>query len=600
MLDDTNWNLPSEYASCLQSARVTVQVVKQQEKLLHLDTVSREDTRRYLAKVMTNDLSVFLHALHDIAEDRVLRRERLTEDEISYIQDVTDLYDLLFHHVLPELRLNTAHDVIVVLENEPLCEEDEDHRLLSEDVVKKAIEAVTSGEPLPESCIVSEEELEIATSLFLNNQGERMQCHSFVVEMKKGGKERGEGGGKKSSSRKSLRYLLLSNQRLLCTRHADLVKWEVPLVSIKKTHINKHGFMELHTNDGRTFVFASSQMSTWNRELMAALADMRAALVESDQLLQEQHSLEGEEECYDITVYVGSAEDLQEHPNDRTHCPYFYLGVGAATEFGGDRRSRQRSSTKDGTLSPTFNESFNFSLTSQHAFMLDIVLMSQQASGRTDFCLGMVRLSLDELFISHEHSLRLWEDVQIGDSRSRGRLYVRLTLNGFSGYRVPEHSSYSLPALQRHSHFFVHAQSPHIMNECNTVVATLQRSQKAITLLDAASMRAIYTLERSSLLKKEYVVSDNVGIFGRFYRKLSSIRRKKLRLKLLNGEILFYLSGDFSNEVYVQNAMMENIASVVLGEGDFGTKGRVIIVNILLESVDVALILMFALYVLER
>lgn len=80
---------------------------------------------------------------------------------------------------------------------------------------------------------------------------------------------------------------------------------------------------------------------------------------------------------------------------------------------------------------------------------------------------------------------------------------------------------------------------------------------------------------------------------------MKSFRKKKIRLVIVSGELLFSLEGDFDNEVSIKNAIQEQVATLVVGDDKTGRDGRVLLLSILSSTVDAALLVMFCVYVLR-
>ncbi|KAL9644129.1 hypothetical protein ABK040_005594 [Willaertia magna] len=93
------------------------------------------------------------------------------------------------------------------------------------------------------------------------------------------------------------------------------------------------------------------------------------------------------------------------------------------------------------------------------------------------------------------------------------------------------------------------------------------------SIIDMPTKRKIYTLEKFSFLKKEYIIRDTLGnVFAKAFHKMKTFRKRKIRLFLGNGEHLYTMEGGCfndkkeDNEVFILNSLNYPIASVVFGE----------------------------------
>jgi len=137
------------------------------------------------------------------------------------------------------------------------------------------------------------------------------------------------------------------------------------------------------------------------------------------------------------------------------------------------------------------------------------------------------------------------------------------------------------------------------------VVGVVLQSNSLTTLVDSKNKKKIYSLEKSSFLKKEYTIRDAQGnVFAKCFHKMKTIRKKKIRMYLVNGEYLYSMEGGCfddkkkDNEVVILNSMSYPVACVVFGDKISG-RGRMVMVTILDPLVDRALLATFCLYVLN-
>ncbi|KAH7815925.1 uncharacterized protein MONOS_848 [Monocercomonoides exilis] len=121
-----------------------------------------------------------------------------------------------------------------------------------------------------------------------------------------------------------------------------------------------------------------------------------------------------------------------------------------------------------------------------------------------------------------------------------------------------------------------------------------------VRLIDVASQRTLFSLKKAGMFKKEYEVYDRKGyLFARCYHKLKTMKKRKIRMFLEGGEMLFSMSGEFQNEVWIEDFLGRRVASVVVGEGGKSeSSGRVVTINVSQPNIDSSLALIFTIYVM--
>lgn len=205
--------------------------------------------------------------------------------------------------------------------------------------------------------------------------------------------------------------------------------------------------------------------------------------------------------------------------------------------------------------------------------------------------------------MSEAHAIDGFFDIQHGT----GRVKVTVSLANWTHQRLPPPRPLYLPALLTHRFFEIHEGMPFVFGKNREVVGFVKDVGTSSALIDTATKRRVYSMAKSSFFKKEYTISDDSGVFGRCFHKMKTIRKKKLRMFLLNSEWLFSMAGgcfdhkEYDNEVYIQNAVEANVASVLLGMEEDGKdrKRRVMVIHILDPSIDACLMLMFGLYAIR-
>lgn len=102
--------LPKEYETCLQHVHETIDEIQHYET--QCSSMSEITTIGYITAVLVFDINHCLQNLHDIAENRVIRGSHLTEAEINFIVEITDLYNFFLLELFPSLGLNPIESLV--------------------------------------------------------------------------------------------------------------------------------------------------------------------------------------------------------------------------------------------------------------------------------------------------------------------------------------------------------------------------------------------------------------------------------------------------------------------------------------------------------
>jgi hypothetical protein len=130
----------------------------------------------------------------------------------------------------------------------------------------------------------------------------------------------------------------------------------------------------------------------------------------------------------------------------------------------------------------------------------------------------------------------------------------------------------------------------------------LKKNGSSYELIDGISKVKLYSLEKASFLKKEFIIKDNKGeVFAKCFHKMKTIRKKKIRMYLGNSEHLYSMEGgcfnnkNSDNEVMVQNICGKVIAAITFVDDD---NGKATMVSIRDPLTDRPLLVLFAMYAL--
>ncbi|KAK2955861.1 hypothetical protein BLNAU_9212 [Blattamonas nauphoetae] len=181
------------------------------------------------------------------------------------------------------------------------------------------------------------------------------------------------------------------------------------------------------------------------------------------------------------------------------------------------------------------------------------------------------------------------------------RLYVRMSMTGLNSCRVPDPVSHPVPGLCSIKHFQVRQGVPVVFGGTGLeIVGVLSGDpNEEVGLIDASSRRTLFTLKKSSRLKKEYTLFDSARRpIGHCFHKLKTLRGKKVRMFLNTGEMILSIQGDFHNELTIQDFLRRSVASLTVGEGiTRGAKETVIELTVNQPNMDSSLLLIFTVYV---
>jgi hypothetical protein len=188
-----------------------------------------------------------------------------------------------------------------------------------------------------------------------------------------------------------------------------------------------------------------------------------------------------------------------------------------------------------------------------------------------------------------------------------GRVFLSIEL--LNKKEIPSwlqnYKPYNIPVMCSYGKFTLYDKIPVVYaGTKKDVVGVVQNNGSSFTLVDMACKQRIYTLERGSFLKKEYLIKDERGeVFAKCFHKMKTIRKKKIRMILGNSEHLYSMEGGCfnnkttNNEVLIYNITRKPVASVVFGEDE--QSNALVMVDVLDPLVDKPLIVIFALYVMK-
>jgi hypothetical protein len=636
--------LPREYGWCVARASAAISdIVSLETKLSSMPSMPLRDRHAYICSLLLHSVNDYLQSLHDVAENRVIRSELLSDVEISYVTELNDLYHLLLHDVRPALCLSKPLDVLSL----PA----ENAKIISS---QSSVATENASPPASSSSLTASEDAEIEMDTF-----ETMYLHRVREKVLKSGAVL----EKRAFSAPQPRFLFLSQYQLICTESLYQPKFSLDLSAVRSVHTKGANGLVVQTKD-KTYQMVAKDAEAWCTSIVGAMREL-----EEQMAVRAETATEPVEEKYDLTVTIQTMEGLCPNAKGRPDNPYFYIGVGNPEHFGQDRRNRQRSSTISGTRDPVFHEQFYMQLTASKEYCLDVRVYSEVKGMRQNFCYGSVAIPVEELFVSQHHTLSKAFEVRADPSSSHpsssssssssssggtangnsdgsaplsssppassslahypssstslssstspsssdpGRVRVTIKLNNWIHNRLPPPRSVFVPAILTQKAFEVREKvplvfSPKSQGKDKDIVGVLRDDW----LIDAISRKKVYSLTKNSFFKREYLVGDENGPFARCFHKMKTLRKKKLRMYLMSGEWLFSMAGgcfdtrNYDNEVYVTNAAGNQVASILFGtetslgksEGEDG--GRVLMVHMIDQQADPALVLMFGLYALR-
>eukprot|EP00762_Andalucia_godoyi_P005712 ANDGO_06487.mRNA.1 histidine kinase len=584
--------LPREYAwasaRCLDSLN----------DVMSLDTKmnasQRTDRHAYVCSLVLHATNDFLQALHDVAENRVIRGEALLDAEVKFISEINDYYYLLLNDVRPALSQGRpgspgtgtfagSADVFA------LPAETEQARIVDAREKPEASEG-------KESAVLRDEEIEAFETMYLHRVKEKLLRSGAVIE--------------KKAFAGHPRFLFLSQYQLILTESLYIPKFSVDLSTIRTIIVKSSNILQIVTKDKQTFQLQTQEAESWLEDIQDAMTALQ--IYQGDDVA----SVESEivEERYDVVVTILGMEDLRPNEKGRPDNPYFFVGVGNPEHYGQDRRNRQRSSTRTGTRSPSFNEQFFVQLVASREYVLDLRVYSA-VKARQNFCYGLVQIPVEEIFVSESHCITETYDLLSGDSDKEGgggRVKVSVKLQNWMHNRLPPARQIFVPALMSQKTFEIREKVPLILGKNKDIIAAIKdgKSKDETWLVDAVTKRRVYSLTKTSFFKKEFTVSDDKGPFARCFHKIKTFKKKKIRMYLMNGEWLFSMEGgsfdtkNYDNEVYIFNAAGLTVASLLFGVDSDSSNperdgGRMLIVNMIDAASDPSLVLVFALYALR-
>lgn len=313
---------------------------------------------------------------------------------------------------------------------------------------------------------------------------------------------------------------------------------------------------------------------------------------------------------FEVLVTVKKVENLQPSSKNRPDNPFFFIGVGNPEHFNQDRIERFKSTLKK-TRNPEFNQSFTLKLSPKKEAVVDIRLYSKVSGGRNDFSYGVINIPLKDLFSRDEDErcdeINAWFDVITkGGKEGRAHVCVELVKSNIPSW-INSCQSIQHSPLSMHDKFTILEKAPFVYAGANLdVVAHVRATPSGYTIIDASNGELIYSLEKSGILRKEYVLkNDRNQSFAKCFHKMKTIRKRKLRMLLGTNEPLYSMEGGCfdhkatDNEVIIYNIYSKSVASIVFGDKTTEALGTTVLVEILDPLVDRALLLTFVLYAMK-
>ena len=83
-----------EYDYCV--TRIKALVLDLERSRQNFNHLEETELYQYLLCVVVNEVNDILHLLHDTAEDRVIRGEKLIDEEVNYITVSIEFFILIF------------------------------------------------------------------------------------------------------------------------------------------------------------------------------------------------------------------------------------------------------------------------------------------------------------------------------------------------------------------------------------------------------------------------------------------------------------------------------------------------------------------------
>ncbi|KAG2387702.1 hypothetical protein C9374_001296 [Naegleria lovaniensis] len=634
-----------------------------------LNHLTPEEKACYLCSIILHEVHDTLHSLHDIAEDKVVKGEVLSQNEIQFIKDLTQQYNTLLEDILPDLEVMAEQqnpstsfigsnsqtmvgvdpqqqraDRIIIMDHESRSGLESRQRMNRSNSLASKLKDLTKEymdmkKANLSTLLLSEDQVSQFENRHISMSNESLMYYTTVMLVSS------------VDDNHKFRHLFLSNYRMYLSSTNDMltIKKRIELYDIQKVSKPSKSDADLiditlsGTAQGRELVLYTNECSKLREEIEKCIE-----MYKSPSLLQETsiENLENsskrvQNEKVSIEVTIRKADKLRPSPKKRIDNPIFYMGIGNPEHFGQNREERVKSKSVKTGRSPEWNETFTLDLLPSNELLLDVRLYSKVGATKNDFAYGVVNIPLKEILIPKEETKEMkselkgkweiWCGMSKTDTGTRkevvGDLFATIKLlqdpqalpTWLTNQLAQPKTTLPLACLYTKFLLFENCQEvPYIygsnIDESKTqmfdsttdIVSIIQQQSNSLTaLIDTRTKRKIYTLEKSSFLKKEYTIRDHEGnVFAKCFHKMKTIRKTKIRMYLMNGEYLYSMEGGCfddkkkDNEVIVLNSLGYPVASVLFGNKISG-RGKMIMVTILDPLVDRPLIITFCLYVLR-
>ncbi|KAF0981631.1 hypothetical protein FDP41_012288 [Naegleria fowleri] len=647
----------------------------QKTEQLSLNHLTPEEKACYLCSIILHEVHDTLHSLHDIAEDKVVKGEELSQNEIQFIKDLTQQYNTLLEDILPELEVMVEQqnpstsfigsnnnsmmmagidsstqqqraDRIIILDHESKNGMENRQRLNRSNSLACKLKDITKEymdmkKANLSTLLLSKEQVSQFENRHITMSNESLIYYTTVMLISS------------VDDNHKFRHLFLSNYRVYLSSTNDMmtIKRRIELYDIQK--VSKPAKSEADLIDiilygtstmGRELVIYTNECSKLRDEIDKCMDMFKSPFILQEASIENHdnsalgRTRENEQhEKVSIEVTIRKADKLRPSPKKRIDNPIFYMGIGNPEHFGQNREERVKSKSVKTGRSPEWNETFTLDLFPSNELLLDVRLYSKVGATKNDFAYGVVNIPLKEILIPKEDTnevkpelkgkWEIWCGMSKTDTGTRkevvGDLFATIKLlqdpkslpSWLTNQVVQSKTTLPLACLYTKFLMFENCQEvPFIygsnIDESKTqrfdtttdIVSIIHQQSNSLTaLIDTRTRRKIYTLEKSSFLKKEYTIRDHDGnVFAKCFHKMKTIRKTKIRMYLMNGEYLYSMEGGCfddkkkDNEVIILNSLGYPVASVLFGNKLSG-RGKMIMVTILDPLVDRPLIITFCL-----
>ncbi|EFC50403.1 histidine kinase [Naegleria gruberi] len=575
-----------------------------------MNHLTEEDKNYYLCNVMVHEIHDTLHSLHDIAEDKVVKGEELSTKEVQFIKDLTEQYSTSLEDILPELESMTqSKDHVIIMDSVVEDGNSNSKKKMEFMELKNNLHALSLD-------IISKFE---NTHIAMVNEQFLYYCVVIVDNMK-------------------IRHLFLTSYRIYLTSQDLTIKKVIELYDLLKISKIQNENITISIIGNRGMNIFSTDIAKLRDELFKATDLYKTPLQDTNHgnntattstmnISNNNITSPNSEDGVKIQVLIRKADKLRPSPKKRQDNPIFYMGIGNPEHFGQNRDERLKSISVKSGRSPEWNEQYNLTIYPNNELLLDVRLYSKVGATKNDFAYGVVNIPLKEILFPNDSNemkpelkgkWEIWCGMSKTDNSRKeviGDLYATIKLESqvLPEWLNSQKQVFQLPLICLYNRFVIFEncnEVPYvygnISDEKSEIVGIVQQSSNNLTnLIDTKNRKKIYTLEKSSFLKKEYTIRDAQGhVFAKCFHKMKTIRKKKIRMYLVNGEYLYSMEGGCfddkknNNEALILNSLGYPVASVLFGD-KINPRGNMMIVTVLDSLVDRPLLVTFCLYVLR-